>query len=151
MTDFLNYLGISHAQQLAEDKYRFLFLWTHPQVSPEAKAIRAVDLLDETLSRVWLKAVHVALLCQRFEYGKIQRAKKFGTYRVELIIALFPRILDIWNFDIIMQELTGFECGCLYARLGWLNLFNPMKPDGGWELGRLYLYYGLQCNMVWFI
>jgi hypothetical protein len=34
----------------------------------------------------------------------------------------------------VLKELNGYEVGCVYARLGYLNVFNPLKPDGAWEL-----------------
>lgn len=30
--------------------------------------------------------------------------------------------------------LSPYEIACLYCRLGWLNLYNPCKPEGSWEL-----------------
>ena len=124
----------SHGKEQADEKARFMFMWHHDKVSQHAKALRCVDVMEETLSRVWLTCEQLALLVKVFECGKVKRTEKFGTYRCEIVIALFPRLLDIWNFEVINSELTGFEIGCLYARIGWLNLFNPMKPDGGWEL-----------------
>ena len=39
--------------------------------------------------------------------------------RVELIVSLFSRVVDIHNFDTVLQVLTPKEVGCLYARIGW--------------------------------
>ena len=33
-----------------------------------------------------------------------------------------------------MKILAPSEVACLYCRLGWLNLYNPCKPEGAWEL-----------------
>jgi hypothetical protein len=30
--------------------------------------------------------------------------------------------------------LSPYEVACLYCRLGMLNLYNPCKPEGAWEL-----------------
>jgi hypothetical protein len=60
--------------------------------------------------------------------------KIFGSYRVDLLVFIYPRIIDIHNFEIVLKELNGYECGCFMARIGPLNVFNPLKPDGAWEL-----------------
>jgi hypothetical protein len=33
-----------------------------------------------------------------------------------------------------MKILSPSEVACVYCRLGWLNLYNPCKPEGAWEL-----------------
>jgi hypothetical protein len=33
-----------------------------------------------------------------------------------------------------MEVLSPFEMACIYCRLGLLNLYNPCKPEGNWEL-----------------
>ena len=65
-----------------------------------------------------------------FFQGHIKRSKYFGSYRVELIVLLFHRLTDVQNFDLITKRLMPAEVGCLYCRLGYLKLFNPMKPEG---------------------
>jgi len=121
------------AQHQLEEKTRFLFIWTSENVRQEAKAHKCVEMMDEILSRVWLECRQLALLLEKFEVGKVEKAKKFGTYRVEMVVSLFPRLLDLWNFEVISSVLTGYEIGCIYARIGILNVYNPMKPDGAWE------------------
>ena len=33
-----------------------------------------------------------------------------------------------------MKILAPSEVACVYCRLGWLNVYNPCKPEGAWEL-----------------
>lgn len=33
-----------------------------------------------------------------------------------------------------MKILAPSEAACVYCRLGWLNVYNPCKPEGAWEL-----------------
>jgi hypothetical protein len=33
-----------------------------------------------------------------------------------------------------MKILSPSEAACVYCRLGWLNIYNPCKPEGAWEL-----------------
>jgi hypothetical protein len=68
------------------------------------------------------------------EYAIEDKAEKFGTYRVELVVTLFSRVLDVHNFDLVMLCLTPKEVGCIYCRIGWLKLYNPMKPEGSFSL-----------------
>ena len=51
--------------------------------------------------------------------------------RVEIVIACFARIGDMENFyDLIdPPELTVDYWEGVVERLGWLNVFNPLKPD----------------------
>ena len=62
----------------------------------------------------------------------------FGSFRVELVVSLFHRVVDHHNFEVVMQCLSPQEAGCLLARVGWLKIYNPMKPEGAYalDLGR---------------
>ena len=55
---------------------------------------------------------------------------QFGTYRVEVVVTLFNRIVDLHNFDMVLSVLTPHEVGCVQCRIGLLHYFNPMKPEG---------------------
>ena len=49
--------------------------------------------------------------------------RNFDLLRVDLVVSLFSRILDLHNFELVMHCLTPYEAGCLYCRLGWYVLF----------------------------
>ena len=53
----------------------------------------------------------------------VEKIDGFGSYRVELVVSLFSRLVDIHNFEVVLSRLTPEEAGCVYARLGWLNGF----------------------------
>lgn len=53
---------------------------------------------------------------------------------MDLIVALFARVIDLHNFELVMEVLSPFEAACVYCRLGWLNIYNPGKPEGSYEL-----------------
>jgi hypothetical protein len=38
------------------------------------------------------------------------------------------------NFELVLKILTPFETACLYCRVGILNIYNPCKPEGAWQL-----------------
>ena len=60
--------------------------------------------------------------------------KPFGSTRVEVIVTLFNQIADMVNFPSIAKVLTSFEKACLIFRLGWLAVWNPLRPDGIYTL-----------------
>ena len=91
---------------------------------------KIVNLIFEIFKHSWLRCRHLAVLVTHFHHGQIKRTKFFGSYRVEMIVMLFHRLTDVQNFDLITKRLAPFEVACLYCRLGYLKLFNPMKPEG---------------------
>jgi Ran GTPase-activating protein (RanGAP) involved in mRNA processing and transport len=98
--------------------------------SQAAKAMKIVDALCDVLSRVWILSRHLALICEYFLSGLAIRTLHFGTFRVELIVLLYSRLADVHNFDLVLKVLTPHETACVICRLGLLNLFNPLKPEG---------------------
>jgi hypothetical protein len=46
-----------------------------------------------------------------------------------VIVCLFGRLWDLWNFDIIMRQLNQKAQYEVILRLGWLNIINPLKPS----------------------
>ena len=104
-------------------------------ISVGNKANRLIQVTEDTLNLQWLYCRHVALLLMLFlDYGLYKSTNSFGTYRVDMLVSLFGRIIDVHNFDHIRAILSPYELACTYCRLGWLNLYNPCKPEGGFEL-----------------
>ena len=104
-------------------------------LSNHAKCARLNELAEDITSRVWLLCKHVALFMKKYTLGRdTKKTKSFGTYRVELLLEFYPRILDIHNFEIVASELTATEVACFYCRVGILNVFCPMKPEGSIEM-----------------
>jgi len=54
--------------------------------------------------------------------------------RIEVAVALFPRVIDLPDFDRVLFALSGPERRRVVFRLGWLNLFHPGRPDGDYVL-----------------
>ena len=90
--------------------------------------------MEDVLGPYWLLCRHISVLMEAFSIGKIEKTTYYGSYRSELVVNLFPRIVDIHNMEMILRHLEPFEVGCIICRLGRLVLFNPMKPEGGGEL-----------------
>ena len=91
---------------------------------------KSVNMLFELFKDSWLRCRHLALIISHFFQGHMKRSKYFGSYRVELVVLLFHRLTDVQNFDLITKRLMPYEIACLYCRIGYLKLFNPMKPEG---------------------
>jgi hypothetical protein len=66
--------------------------------------------------------------------GTVKKTEYFGTYRVEVCVTLFERVADVHNFELVTRLLEPYEVGCLLCRIGWLSIYNPMKPEGGYSL-----------------
>ncbi len=91
------------------------------------------SVLEYLLSSKWLLVKQVIVLLQLYTDGTMLKTS-FGTYRVELLVKLFPRILDVYNIEIIYTVLNPEEVVMLIARIGYLNLINPLKIDGYFSL-----------------
>ncbi len=105
------------------------------EISNGAKARRVIECLEEAFNRTYILARHLALAVRLFfKLGHRKATEWFGSYRVDFIVAVFARVIDIHNFELVMKELSPFEAACVYCRIGMLNLYNPCKPEGGFEL-----------------
>jgi hypothetical protein len=102
-------------------------------ISNYSKCQRIIEYLEEKLGAYWMRCYHVVMLLTAFELGKL-RSNYFGTFRTDIIVFLFPHIVDIHSFEIILRLLEPYEVAMLTARLGRLAIFNPMKPEGAYEL-----------------
>lgn len=117
--------------RLDEYMRRYVCVMASSNIQPQAKAVRTVELLVNAFEYHFIYARHLELLCMIFEeFGTVPCSEFFGTYRVELVISLFPCVVDIYNFEIVMRRLTPLEAACVICRLGWLHIYNPMKPEG---------------------
>ena len=98
-------------------------------MDPALIAERLLETLKFALSGRYLTCIQLALLIERFPDGYLP-CGEYGTYRTELVIALHSRILDLINFEYILKDLESSEVAILIFRLGWLNIWNPIKAEG---------------------
>jgi Ca2+-binding EF-hand superfamily protein len=124
-------------KRIREQKKRLHSLWNTVDISLHAKAIRFVEIIDETFNRLWINCRHLALMLYLFQklFGaNLSRTDYFGSYSAEIVIALFARIVDLHNFELILQFLSARDCAAVFCRIGMLNIFNPIKPEVTYEL-----------------
>jgi hypothetical protein len=81
-----------------------------------------------------LKCRHIAVILKLFDEGRREETPDFGSYRVDMLISLYSRIVDIHNMDCVLAILSAAEQACFIQRIGILNVFNPWKCDGTWCL-----------------
>lgn len=108
---------------------RFQSLDSVRNVLGPVAAVPVHDYFSNQMSTFWMLARHLALLVQLYDDGRA-RHTDYGSYRVELIVSLFSRIIDLHHFDLVLMRLTAAEHACVLARLGFLSIFTPWKPDG---------------------
>jgi hypothetical protein len=92
-------------------------------------AERLLETLKFALAGRFLTSVQLALLVEKFPEGFLP-CGEYATYRTELIIALYSRVVDLVNFDYVLRDLEASEIAILLFRLGWLNTWNPLKAEG---------------------
>jgi hypothetical protein len=127
--------GANARKDVVEFQAKFSAMILSQEVSRRAKALRMVELIEDVFSPLYLYARHVALIMEMFfELGSMKRTEYFGTYRVDACVTLFDRIVDLHNIDLVLRVLTLYEIACLYCRIGWLSIFNPLKPEGSYAL-----------------
>jgi hypothetical protein len=100
------------------------------RMHPKTAAAKMLTALINVYQRVWLRSRHLAIMLKWYSAGAIVRLPDFGSYRVELVVMLFARVLDVHNFDLVLEQLMPQEIACVYCRLGMLSVFNPLKVEG---------------------
>lgn len=101
-------------------------------------------ILDDGSEMVWTARRVVselqAILGARYITAKqavkllSQWPKVYAAWRVEVVIIVFGRITDLYNFHRITSILTDTEVASAYYRLGFLNVWSPLSPDDYYEL-----------------
>ncbi|RYH31666.1 hypothetical protein EON65_02130 [archaeon] len=124
--------------QLTTKAQRLQKMWGHRMYeavvdstgSDEFKSAAVLEFFESELVPLWLYCKHVALVLECFAPIGLAHRSNIGSYRVELVVMVFDRILDLQNFELILMMLNAEEQAALYARIGVLNVFNPSKPEG---------------------
>ncbi|RYH24941.1 hypothetical protein EON65_16165 [archaeon] len=123
-------------KRIADQLKRLQKLLSSSSISKQAKAKRLLDVIEETFNLLWIQARHLALIVTLFRslLGYATRCKFFGSYCADIVVALFSRVVDLHNFEVVWEVLDAADCSAVLCRIGMLNIFNPMKPEMSLEL-----------------
>ena len=124
----------THKHKIDEWTLRYIRVLGSKNNLANAKASKVLEIVLEQFEYTYIMARHLELMVDLFQEFGLTRATDFGTYRTELVVGLFGCVVDLHNFEIVMRALTPFEAACVYCRVGWLHIYNPMKPQGAYEL-----------------
>jgi hypothetical protein len=106
-----------------------------PRLESEIAAFKQLKLVEACLGHLWLYCRQICCLLKYFKdatnFGLVQR---YGTFAVEMLVFLHPRIVDLYNIDVVLSMLSAEDVAAFICRVGWLNVFNPMKPNGYYVL-----------------
>ena len=91
------------------------------------------------LAGCWFSAAQACTLLRRWEvfHGRRLRNKdvlKLLRPQVELVIMLHSRIVDLYNADEVLAVLNPTMRAEAIFRLGTLNVWSPLKPEGPYSL-----------------
>ena len=99
------------------------------EITAESKCASILTQLEQSLEPRLIFSRQLALILEVFAIGQTARSN-YGSYRVELIIHLFHRIVDLENFGFVLFLLNPREYAQVLIRMGYLTLFNPFHPQG---------------------
>ena len=132
----------------------FASIICNDDIDSQVKLSKLLDIIEESFGCYkWIYCRHLALILNSIAalpFGTMGKIPYFGNYRVEVVVMLFGHLVDIVNFDVVMNELDNYEAACVIARIGVLNFFNPMRPEGShtmdlslWDQRQLAKLYAL--------
>ncbi|OQR98298.1 hypothetical protein ACHHYP_08760 [Achlya hypogyna] len=111
-----------------------------PAVVDRAAITRPGENGDLVLTARRLLMELQAALCSRFVVTSqakailLQWPPAFQATRIDAVVLLFDRLLDLHNFYQIEAVLTEDEVAQCLHRLGWLNVWTPLIPEMYYEL-----------------
>jgi hypothetical protein len=86
----------------------------------EYKSNALLEYFESELTHVWLYCKYVAHVLELFKMGMAAKSS-MGSYRVQLLVMLFDRIVDLHNFELVLMVLNAEEHACVLARIGTLT------------------------------
>lgn len=108
---------------------------TNPTTAPPLTAELVIETIGyQNISCRQLAFLLYSMSLQDSEMFVDGMRKPYGSTRVEVVIALYNQISDIVNLPCLMKHLTIYERAVLIFRLGWLNIWSPIRPNGIYHL-----------------
>ena len=95
-------------QNLTQLKFRRIT--TSNKISRYGKANKIVELMEDLLGPYWIRCRHLSVLMEVFaDLGTAEKTTYFGSYRSEIVVNLFHRVIDVHNIEQVMRHLLPFE------------------------------------------
>lgn len=129
--------------RIGSDEYDEMIKKHHPEIfqSQPLKVHtplceQSQELAKEVVTNILTFMAAGGMYIKSFQLEKLLRMVPMGVpgFRVDLFVALFSRITDLKRIDRALWAMSYPEKMEVVKRLGWLNLWNPMTPDGFVEL-----------------
>jgi Ca2+-binding EF-hand superfamily protein/Ran GTPase-activating protein (RanGAP) involved in mRNA processing and transport len=103
-----------------------------------ATRIEAYSVLTTVLDEVcmhWFSAQQARQLLAWYPLPELPPSVELDFNPIaDIACALHQQIVDPWNFDITMMAMNSDERSETVSRVGWLNVFSPLKPEGAYSL-----------------
>ena len=93
-------------------------------IPAEARAAALVDLCEEVFSGTTLLCKHVGVLMEFFPFGDLPKALGFGSYRLELLITLLPRVSDRYIYSHTQTHTHMYTCIGNSWLISFININN---------------------------
>ncbi|CAM9141685.1 unnamed protein product [Scytosiphon promiscuus] len=116
-------------QQLDLEHFRRLWRQANTRWHKISDRQRRLPLLRRKSSRIWLSVDQLSRV-----YMSLKVDKQNPCDPVDAVVFLFRRLVDRENFHRITNMLSDEDVERVGDALGWLNIFNPFRPDGQYRL-----------------
>lgn len=98
-------------------------------------SLKLLQRIQDMVSTKWLSALQGRFLLDKFS-RMIGISSDDTKLKLDMVCTLHQRIVDLYNFDVILHALNLEEQAHIVFRLGWLNTWSPVKPDMYYELSQ---------------
>jgi len=101
-------------------------------VNDSLLTLRLLQCFEDLLADKYLTCSQMSLIIKLFPFNEQSSSLHYSTSRVDFIIKFHSRLSDPINFDVVLllSSLTPNEIAMLQYRLGILNIWSPLKPEG---------------------
>ena len=91
---------------------------------------RKIQELQALASRIWLSTSQAVVIANSFPHTKKSpQSDLMLTFRQEVIIILFSRLVDLDRFPLLIHTLPIEDQLFVCRRIGWLNVLNVFRMD----------------------
>ncbi|GMI09133.1 hypothetical protein TrVE_jg12628 [Triparma verrucosa] len=99
-------------------------------------ALKLLQQMQDLVSMKWISALQARFMLEKYT-RLIGISSEDMKLKLNLVCTLHMRIVDLYNFDVVLGALDLEEQAHIIFRLGWLNTWSPLKPDTHYELSHI--------------